>query len=295
MAVPVGKGLYVWQIKDIERGNPANAAQVAADAGISHIIVKTSNGMALYNQRPDPPNSSNPRYFDDIIRPWIAAMVAKGIEVWGFHYTYLNDPNDEAKTAVNRVVDLGLAGLILDVEGECKGKTVGAQQFANYVKTHYDKPVGLASYRYPEVHREVPWSQLLACCTFVMPQVYWASTTATDQPEKQLVKSMDQYAKITKLPYIPTGSAYSEKGWTSSPAQVLNFMSKCDQLQVPGFNFWDYKWARIIPQMWNVIASFDYGGPTPPTPPRVCSVCGYALTDPTWNYCPICGTHYTGG
>ena len=44
-----GKGYYIWKIPNCENGDPAAIANVAAQAGLSHVLIKIADGVGSYN------------------------------------------------------------------------------------------------------------------------------------------------------------------------------------------------------------------------------------------------------
>ena len=107
-----GKGFMIWQIPSCESGNAAKIAEEAVKAGLTYVLIKIANGVLAYNV-----NSTTKV---DLVPPVVNALHAKGLQVWGWHYVYGNNPTGEAKIAVQRVQELGLDGYVIDAEDEYK-------------------------------------------------------------------------------------------------------------------------------------------------------------------------------
>jgi len=258
-----GKGMYIHKIKDVEGGDGKTAATEAYNAGLTHILIKILDGPWEYNQRPIYSHTGKlTGWEDDILGPFIEPFQAHGIEVWGWQYVYHRYPKDEAMAAHERVEKFGLNGFIIDAESQAKRNAQYAGVYMNNL-VGLRVPVGLSSYRYPELHPELNWKVYFAGCDLVMPQVYWQGASNSGE---QLSLSHQQYIKITNLPYYPTGSAYCEHGWCATPGQVEKFMITAEALKMPAVNFWDWRNARAIPGMWDAISVYDYGD-TPEPPP----------------------------
>ncbi len=241
--LPDGKGMIVWQPSQCEGGDPVSLAQAAHDAGFGHVFLKLADGVLPY-----PHAAFN-------WRPFVETLKAQGIEVWGWGYAYGNDPKGEAAIAAKRVIDLGLAGWMIDAEIEYKAAAKKAAAKVFMSELHRRLPytsIGLASYRYPSLHPEFPWETFRAGCDFDMPQVYWEK--AHDSGD-QLVRCASEFANFKrKLPLVPIGAAYKWNGWASKPADVEEFITVCEALGLPAFNFWSWQHARQIEGMWEAIS-----------------------------------------
>jgi hypothetical protein len=103
-----GKGFYLWQIRRTEGGNATAIANVAAQAGLTHVLIKIADGDDAYNV--DTITGA------DLVPPVMAALRDRNIEAWGWHYVYGYDPNAEADIAIQRIQQLGVTGYIIDAE-----------------------------------------------------------------------------------------------------------------------------------------------------------------------------------
>ena len=117
-----GKGMMIWKIPSCEGGNASAIASTAAAAGFSHVLIKIANDTRPYNV-----DASG----KDLVAPVVDALRAKGIQVWGWHYVYGNDPTGEANKAVQRVQETAVAGHVIDAEAESDlpGKAAAATTF----------------------------------------------------------------------------------------------------------------------------------------------------------------------
>jgi hypothetical protein len=253
-----GKGFMIWQIPNCEGGDPVAIANVAASAGLTHVLIKIADGNYAYN-------------FDrtkniDLVPPVAQALRANGIKVWGWHYVYGNDPLGEAHIAIQRVQKLALDGYVIDAEGEYKeaGKDVAATHFMAELRASLPStPVALCSFRYPSYHPQLPWKQFLDKCDYNMPQVYWMQA---HNAGAQLTRSVNEFKAMTPFrPIIPTGPACSEAGWQPTAGEVLEFLNTARSLNLSASNFFAWDDARRNPNLksvWDTIASFPWG-PTP--------------------------------
>jgi len=245
-----GKGLFLWQAKQIENGNPELIATSAKTAGLSHVILKVLDGPWDYNISVD-------------LLAIVTALKNQGIQVWGYQWIYLDDPMAEANAARKKVIDLGLDGFVIDAEADAKGKNASAKTYATGLQ-NFPVSIGLSSYRYPNYHLELPWKELLACCDFVMPQVYWEQA---HNPAYQLQESYSQYRKITNLPFAASGAAYIRGEWAATPEDINQFFYKAKEIGITAVNFWEW-WRSEQAGLFPTISAYPFGGTIePPIPP----------------------------
>ncbi len=252
-----GKGFYIWRISRVEGGDVNTIAEMAERAQLTHVLLKIADGTKSYNIVNG----------QDLARALTNALHQRGIQAWGWHYVYGYDPLGEARIAIQRVKELRLDGYVIDAEAQYKepGKDVAARKFMQALRNGLpDIPVALSSYRFPSYHPQLPWREFLEKCDYNMPQVYWMFAT---NPAAQLARCVREFQNITPFrPIIPTGAAFSEHGWTPSPAEVKEFLDAARELNLSAANFWEWYDARRIPNMWATIR--DYPWPVAGGPPQ---------------------------
>ncbi|MGE5223029.1 MAG: nuclear transport factor 2 family protein [Omnitrophica WOR_2 bacterium] len=251
----LGKGFYTWKIQSCENGNPGAIASTARSAGLGTVLIKVANGIYSYNVD----QAGGVDYAAQLAQ----ALKSQGIQSWGWHYVYGNDPVAEANKAIQRIHQLGLDGYIIDAESEYKqpGKREAAKKFMAQLRLSLPTfPIALSSYRYPSYHPDFPWREFLDRCDYNMPQVYWMQAhNAGDQ----LRQSARQFQAMTPYrPIIPTGAAFRESGWQPAAAEVLDFLNTAMSLNLIGVNFWEWSDARsgIMPGVWETIRDYSWGG-----------------------------------
>ena len=251
--------MFIWKIQECHNGSISEITRRAVRANYSHVLIKIANGIYSYN-------------YDwekkiDLVPPLVAALKEEGIQVWGWHYIYGGQPWEEASKAISRIRELGVEGYVLDAEGYYKGKYISATTFMDQLTAAItDIPIALSSYRYPSYHPTVPWNQFLKKCDLNMPQVYWVDA---HNPGAQLKKSIADYMNLKYTPPIfPTGAAYKrDTGWAPTLDEVKEFMRTAKELNLPGFNFWE--WGNMHSELpddyYRVIRDFEWdsGSTTP--------------------------------
>ncbi len=245
-----GKGFFIWQIPRCEAGDVNAVANVASQAGLSHVLVKIADGTNKYN------------IFNNVdwVPPLIQALRERSIQVLGWHYVYGYEPLGEADIAIQRVRELGLDGYVIDAEAQYAqaGKDVQARQFMTRLRASLpDVPIVLSSYRFPTYHPLLPWQAFLEKCDYNMPQVYWI---AAHNPADQLVRCLREFEAITPFrPIIPTGAAFQEGGWQPTPAEVTEFLRAAQDLNLTAANLYEwYNCRTYLPDVWDAVSSFPW-------------------------------------
>lgn len=249
-----GKGFYLWKIPECENGDANAIASLAVAAGLTHVLIKIANG--IYSSNYD---------FDrkiDLVPPVRQALKARGVQLYGWHYVYGNDPAGEARIAIQRCRELGVDGYVIDAEVEYKapGKKSAAERFMRSLRSGIpDIPVALSSFRYPSLHPQLPWREFLEYCDLNMPQVYWISAR---NPGSQLTRCVREFQNLTPYrPIFPTGAAFAEHGWRPTEEEVVEFMDTARSLHLDGVNFWSWDNSRKrLPHLWDRIARYDWSG-----------------------------------
>jgi hypothetical protein len=253
-----GKGMFIWIIKNCHNGDVNEIVKKARNANYSHVLIKIANGIYSYNVDWETKV--------DMVPPLIQGLKSMGIQAWGWHYLFGDQPVQEAQKAITRIRQLGVDGYVINAEGHYRNKYTAATTFMNALRAEIkDIPVGLSSYRYPAYHTPLPWDQFLKKCDLVMPQVYWMNA---HNPGAQLAKSVTQFRNLKYTPpIVPTGAAFTEWGWTPRVSEVLEFMRTAKSMNLPAINFWE--WSNLFQYLpadyYRAIRDFDWDpGPKPP-------------------------------
>lgn len=254
-----GKGFYIWQIPRCDGGNPQAIARRAAAAGLSHVLIKIADGSNY-------PYNIDKTSGKDLVPAVRDALREVGIQVWGWHYVRGTNPSGEANLAIARLSALKLDGYVIDAEHEYKesGKSRAALLFMNTLRRSYPKlPMALSSYRYPQGHRRLPFTEFLQSCDYAMPQVYFEQA---HNPDEQLRRSVQEYADWHPArPVIPTAPTYATPVWTPTVADINLFLTTAKELGLVGVNAWSWDWATKTGyvEFWDTVAKFDWA-PIPP-------------------------------
>lgn len=249
-----GKGYFIWKVRFCENGDPDRIAALAKEAHLSHVLIKIADGAFPYNIDLD-------NGFDYVL-PVVKKLQANNIAVWGWQFVYGDYPDQEAEIAISRALNLGIQGFVVNAEGHYSKptKAPAASRYMNILRTHLGKmPIALSSYRYPSYHPNLPWTNFLDRCDYMMPQVYWMKSH--NNAGLQLKKSFNEFKNIRPYrPMIATGPTFKEHGWMPTKEEVIEFMTVARQLDIPAVNFWYWEGCRRdMPEYWNLVRDFKYG------------------------------------
>jgi hypothetical protein len=263
MPILEGKGMYLWIISRVEGGDPNAIAEVAKQAGLSHVLIKVADGSSPYNI-----DKATSR---DNVPAMVAALRSRGVQPWGWQYIYGHNAQTEARMAIQRVNEFQLDGFVVNAEKEFKqkGMDIVAREYMQALRAGLpNTPIALSSFRYPSMHRPLPFEVFLDYCDLNMPQVYWVKSY---NPAQQLLKSLHEYQGLRVWrPFLPTGAAYPEDSWAPTPEQITSFLQAVRDNDLPGANFWEWYYARRHNSpLWNSIRDFPWAPPTPGEPPDI--------------------------
>lgn len=256
-----GKGWFIWQVARCEKGNPVAIAEKARAAGLSHVLIKVAERAFRFGFS---------RLGQDLVAPVAAALRERGVQAWGWHAVYGDQPGAEARVAIERTRQLGLDGYVISpaVEYRSAAKAAAARTFMAVLRGGLpgDLPVALAAHRFPSLHRTLPWGVFLERCDLAMPQVYWEQA---HNPEAQLARCLAEYRNPALVgavrPIVPTGAAYGSGRWRPSPGEIRRFLDRAQALGLTGANLyaWDFAAAPSDGDLWEAAARHAW--PAPPT------------------------------
>lgn len=257
-----GKGFWIWNIRNCEKGDPDAIAALAQKAGLSHVVIKVADRFY-----PDNVTDSN----IDLVPPLAGALRSRGIQVWGWQYVYGYEPGPEARIAVQRIKDLHLDGYAIDAEGEYKlpGRDQAALRYVNDLRAGCpNTPLAICSYRFPTLHPQLPWKIFLDHVDYNMPQVYWEKA---HNPADQLARCIREFRNLSPFrPILPVGPTYKGGGWRPTEEDIKEFIKACQSAGLPAYGFfsWD-ECRRDLPGYFELIGGITASAPPPPAPKEI--------------------------
>jgi len=256
-----GKGFFIWWVDSCEDGQAESIAARAQEADLTHVLIKIAHRATPYRY--------NIGVTLDRVAPLVAALRAvPDFQVWGWQYTFGEQPEAEARIAVDLVQQYDLDGFVINAEREYKQDEIrpNAARYAQALRQNLqdadlgDLPVALSSYRYPEWHLSFPWAPFMEVCTMMMPQVYWVSRSNPD-PVGNLKRCLQQYENMGwTAPIVPTGAAYDESQgswyWRTKAEEIRVFLPAVKEAGLQAVNFWS--WQHAGPERWQAVAEFEW-------------------------------------
>lgn len=280
MEIPIGKGIFLYQIWNLEGStiddiNYDDIVNVILDAGISHVYMKIADGNYPYNVKWENYPYWSGEILDDFAAKLSDMLWFNKIQVFGWHYIRGYRPLDEARMSIERASTVVAKGFAIDGEAEYKigQKYEEAEIYMKELRAGLpDIPISLCTYRYPNAHPEFPYAPFLRKCDHITQQLYWQDA---HNPVAQLDWSLEQYDDLMKgigidpLPQTPIGAGYGVRAWKSTPEDVKAFLQACVGRGLKSASLWSMDWMRNrAPELWTALADFEWpdGEPEPPPP-----------------------------
>lgn len=244
-----GKWVWVWNWRRSDGGDPERVAGRLLAAGCRGALVKAFDG---------------PRWFDQG-EPWreiARALRARGLLVGGWGYCYGEDPAGEARRAAE-TAGYGEADLlVLDVEGEFKGRPQAAEELCRRLREAVGPayPLYYSSFAIVRYHRAFPYEVFRRYCSGAVPQVYWNAFRWT--AARALAETYEGYLSVGEGPerLCPAGGLYQGGGVQYPTGEsVLFFAAEAARRGSPGVSFWSYE--HMDEAMWRAVreAAVDDG------------------------------------
>lgn len=281
-----GKGYFVWRAdKVLTRPGiqtPQEAARLATEAGIEHVIVKIADGEDEYPFSDKDPEGNKEKATAELI----PALRERGITVWGWAFVYGQgaDPQKQAQRLAQRAKQFSMTGLVVNAEDVSERKwsvSGGSSRARDYMGSLREAladvqgvVLGFSSYRFMRHHPSFPFAAFIEDCDVVMPQIYWVARGEGDAISN-LRRSYEEYKEsFPKKLIVPVGAAYGEgygSGtdryfWSASPRQIHRFMDQARTLGLPAVTFWSWEHAYYDlgnqryngRELWDAVGSYQY-------------------------------------
>lgn len=248
-AVPVGKGMWIWQPQAADGGNPQAIVARAQRFGLSHIYVRTGSSKQGFHGAA----------FLDAILP---AAHAAGIRVYGWDFPYLDDVGADvarANQAARYVTPTGhrIDGFAADIEFRSMGVNLSADTTGFYGDALRDAvgpgfPLIAVVPRPTPAVTFYPYESVIKMFDAIAPMIYWHHT----DPAEAVAMTWARLAPFGK-PLIPVGQAYdgfAEGGPPGVPNRGLihRFMGALADHGASGVSFWS--WQHATDEAWQAIS-----------------------------------------
>jgi putative peptidoglycan binding protein len=248
-AVPVGKGMWIWQPQADEGGNAQAIVDKAQHFGINYLYVKTGTSQAGFNAAP-------------FLNALLPAAHKAGVKVFGWDFPYLdNIAGDVARAsqAVHYRTPSGdrIDGFAADIEFRSMGvnlsnDTTGFYGYALRDAVGSGFPLVAVVPRPSPSVTSYPYESVTKMFDAIAPMVYWLN----NDPAVAVRQTWARLAPLGK-PIIPVGQAY-DGATDGGPAGIPNrgsiheFMGAAADFGATSVSFWS--WEHATPEIWQAIS-----------------------------------------
>lgn len=251
--LPHGKGMWMWQVPEIEGGNVEAMIDRARDVGLSHIYVRTGSSWDGFYGGP----------FLDQILP---AAHEAGIRVYAWDFPRLiNNDADVARAAaaIHHEAPGGhrIDGFAADIETRSEGVNIGPGPAAAYgagVRAAAGPGYPLIAVVPTPVWAlgHYPYTEVVADFDAIAPMTYWMWS----DPAEHVRFAMAELGVFGK-PIFPIGQAYDAGPYGGPPgvppaADIWGFMATARDTGATGVSFWS--WQHTDAQAWEAIRVADH-------------------------------------
>jgi hypothetical protein len=227
-----GQGMWIWYVKQAERGDVAKIVAKAKRYKIKTVFVKSGDGASWWQQ------------WDD----YAAQLKAAGLKVCAWQYVYGKYPVVEAELAA-RAANNGADCIVIDAEVEYVNRYRQARQYITRLRSQISSsyPVGFTSFAYPDFHPTIPYSVFLGPggAQWNLPQMYnWIFPTTV----AKVFDHTYRYNKIYQRPIHPLGQTYNGVTY----AQAKAFRRYVKRYRAKGYSWW--VWHETRAKTWRALS-----------------------------------------
>ena len=247
-ALPVGKGMWMYQPKAVEGGNPEAIVARAKAVGLTHIFVRTGSSKTGF-------------YARDFLTQILPAAHAAGIRIYGWDFPYLNNVGADAARAAEAIRFTTpdghrIDGFSADIEFPSMGVKVTPANASLYGRALRESvgaqyPLIATVPRPSHKIKFYPYDQVVESFDAIAPMVYWLNR----EPVSDVTGALRDLAKYNK-PVFPIGQAYdgaADHGPPGVPgrAALLSFMAAAEEHGANAVSFWS--WQHASQEAWDAI------------------------------------------
>jgi hypothetical protein len=247
-ALPVGKGMWLYQPSAVEGGDPNAIVARAQSVGLTHLFVRTGSSKRGF-------------YAADFLNALLPVAHAHGIRVYGWDFPYFDDVAkdvDRAVEAIRFTTSSGdrIDGFSADIELVSMGVKVtpeNANAYGSWLRQHVgaEYPLIATVPRPSPKLKTYPYAQVVKDFDAIAPMVYWLNR----DPVSDVTGAIRDLSPFGK-PIIPIGQAYdgaADHGPPGVPgrAAILAFMEAAERSGATSVSFWS--WQHASQEAWDAI------------------------------------------
>ncbi|HYH48529.1 MAG TPA: peptidoglycan-binding domain-containing protein [Acidimicrobiia bacterium] len=245
--LPLGKGMWLYQLSMSEGGNATKVVNKAKALGLTHLYTRLGSSKKGF-------------YAQEELNKLLPVAHAAGIKVIGWDFVYLTDPIADAvrsKAEIDYTTPDGhkIDAFSADIESPQEGVNLTAEGAALY-GAKLRELVGpsyplIATVPRPSPKKSFPFAEVTAAFDAIAPMVYWQNR----DPATDVAGAIDYLAQFNK-PIMPIGQAYNggpEGGPDRDPpkSQLVDFMNTAHAKGAVAVSFW--VWNHATPEQFAAI------------------------------------------
>ena len=245
--LPLGKGMWLYQLSMSEGGDATRVVNKAKALGLTHLYTRLGSSKKGF-------------YAQDELNKLLPVAHAAGIKVIGWDFVYLTDPVADAvrsKAEIDYVTPDGhtIDAFSADIESVQEGVNLTAEGAALY-GAKLREMVGpnyplIATVPRPSPKKSFPFAEVTAAFDAIAPMVYWQNR----DPATDVAGAIDYLAQFGK-PIMPIGQAYNggpEGGPDRDPPkeQIVAFLNTAHAKGAVAVSFW--VWNHATPEQFSAI------------------------------------------
>ena len=248
-AVPVGKGMWIWQPEKAEGGSAQAIVAKSQRFGINYLYVKTGTSKAGFNAQ-------------GFLNALLPAAHKAGIKVFGWDFPYLDDINADvarASQAAHYQTPSGdrIDGFATDIEFRSMGVNLAPDTtgFYGYALRDAVGPgfplIAVVPRPSPRV-TAYPYESAVKMFDAIAPMVYWLN----NDPVVAVQQTWARLAPLGK-PIIPVGQAYDGAADGGPPGvpnrgTIHRFMGAVADMGGTSVSFWS--WQHATDEVWQAVS-----------------------------------------
>lgn len=259
--LPTGKGMW-FHFLDQTGLSPDQIVAQAKASGLTHLYVRVGSSKKGFNGAPEL----------DLILP---AAHAAGLQVIGWDFPYLHDPNVDIQRAVDAIAYTTPDGHRIDAfSADIETGSEGVQLAADRVEYYAANVRYYVGPGYPLIgtvpnaclNETFPYAEVARHFDAIAPMVYWI----TRDPGADVACNIERLAPLGRA-VMPIGQAYDPAidnptlvGLTPGYDHLALFMRTAAEKGAAAVSFW--AWHTASPDMWRAIADAPWYSLVPMAP-----------------------------
>ena len=252
LTAATGKGLWVWQYRRTEAGEPEAIVDRAAATGLTQIWVRVADSQDGF-------------YGDDELAALVPRAHRRGLSViaWGFPHLY--DPVADAawsKAVLDWRAPGGdrVDGFSADIETSTEGVALSPRRAALYLSLVREARAGrpLIATVYPPTDHWMsayPFAAMAPYIDAYAPMIYWECR----DPGAAAAEAISRLARMRPVHLIGQAFSFGDvAGRIDQPsaAELERFMAVARSRGAVGASFW--VWQSMDPEEWGELAAFPW-------------------------------------